>query len=1355
MPGFKPPENFDFSKPNEWPDWRKRFSRFRIATELHKKDADVQVSQLLYIMGEPTAENIYDTFIWAPAANGNAAENREDYDTVIRKFNEYFIPQKNLPHERNMFNRRDQIAGENNEMYIRTIYTMVERCEYPANLKEEMIRDRLLAGMSDKRMASELILKDNLTCSMVINEMRSTEVVRQQQQSVAAAAIVPDTPPVLPSNIEAVGYNHPSASNQRGRGWNNYSRPWRGSRGRVGRGRGGQSRFQDNNNTKCNKCGYWQHTISGVCPASNVRCNKCYRTGHYERCCQNDEVSACGFVYNNDTVESINNEYQDAFLGSIQSQNDKNGDKTHVEVDYIMDPEIYTVEQIDDDDSPWHINLNVGNTEVPFKIDCGADVSTMSESVYASLTNKPNLRKSDRRLKSASGTLACLGCFTAHIKHNNTNYAFTVYVVDSGGGNTSLLSRSVSQRLNLIKRVDSIVDSSVFGPIGKIKCEPVKIELAPGAVPHCIHTSYRVPIPLMPKALDEIERMKGLNVIRLVEKPTTWCTSAVVIEKPNGDVRFCVDMRKLNKFVLRQKYTLPTADDVLSNLAGSEFYTKLDASAGYWGMPLDEESQLLTTFIGPDGNRYCFQVLPFGISSASEIFQYQMSKILKGVANVEVFQDDILVHGKTKQEHDVALAEVIRRLKAAGVKLNKRKCVFCVRQLVFVGHQVSGKGIGPDPAKIEGIADMPEPQDVSGLKRVNGVIQYLSKFIPRLADHMQPMNELLKSDVKWHWGPPQAEAFKKIKELIVSSKVLAHYDMNKTTVVSADASSYGIGGVLLQQHEKGLLPIAFCSRTLTDAEKNYAQIEKECLAIVWTCEKLQRFLKGLKVFTIHTDHKPLVPLINNKDLHKVPLRCQRLLMRLMAFNPVAAHIPGKELVIADALSRSPRPTTKEAYTVDDVEAYVSSVTETLPMTKQKLAQYQRETASDETLVAVKKYIEDGWPRYIDKVPNNLHVYYEAQGELSTCSGLVLIGSRIVVPKPLQTEVTNIVHEGHIGFSKSFDRANEYVWWPDMRRDIAEKCAKCDFCQIHKPAQRKEPLVPTPMPSRPWSKISMDFFSGAQYLVVSDYYSRWIEILKTPVPSCEAIIPKLRALFSTFGNPDEIVSDNSPFNSVRFDEFCTSMDIFHDTSSPRHPQSNGQAESAVKSAKRIMEQDDPMAALQAYRASPISATGYSPAELMLGRKIRTKLPCVASKLKPRTPDSDTVKSNDAKIKSQYKRSYDARHGARELSQLKPGDKVRVKPDDHKLWSEPMTVVDKHDNHPRSYNVMSRTGAVYRRNRRHIQAIPHSDNDDEISDDEVEPEVRVVNQPPHIPRQSGRVIRPVNRLIETCSVCQNLL
>ena len=222
------------------------------------------------------------------------------------------------------------------------------------------------------------------------------------------------------------------------------------------------------------------------------------------------------------------------------------------------------------------------------------------------------------------------------------------------------------------------------------------------------------------------------------------------------------------------------------------------------------------------------------------------------------------------------------------------------------------------------------------LRRLTGMINYLGRFIPNLATVMHPMTELLKSDTASTWGPPQETAFTKVKEMISSNTVLAFYGPKKPTVVCADASSYGIGGVLKQGPSDQLRPACFCSRTRTETEVRYAQIKNECLAAVWTCETLSRYRVGLPRFQLLTDHKPLVPLISHRDLDKTPLRCQRLLMRLMLFNPRAEHVPGKQMVVADTLSRSPCKLEQEPDTVENVQAFVELVESTRPATGDQL-----------------------------------------------------------------------------------------------------------------------------------------------------------------------------------------------------------------------------------------------------------------------------------------------------------------------------------------------------------------------------------------------------------------------------------
>ncbi len=707
----------------------------------------------------------------------------------------------------------------------------------------------------------------------------------------------------------------------------------------------------------CTRCGR-NHDDSDLCPAKGKKCMKCTKVGHFAAVCHSKAA-----------VQEITEADEDdcMFLGSVEQEKNRSA-------------------LLAEDEPPWRTSLTLAHTPVSFKIDSGADTSVMSEATYETLQNKPKLTAVKNTLQSPGGVVATRGQFLAKIKaHVNgqlQNCCFRVVVVKTSGEN--LLSRTVATKLGLIKRIDEV---SMFSGVGTLKGNPVKIILKDEAQPYSVTAPRRVPIPLLPKVEEELRRMESMGIIEKVTDPTEWCAPMVPVIKKNGNIRICVDLKRLNENVKRERFILPTLDDILPKLAKSTVFSSLDAESGFWQIPLEEHSARLTTFITPQG-RYCFKRLPFGITSAPEIFQRKMSELLHGHDGTVVYMDDILVFGETQDKHDQNLKRVMETIRASGLRLNKEKCRFSQPELNFLGQVVSRQGIAPSPERVKAITAMDSPQNISELRRLLGMINYIGRYLPNLSTVLQPLNELLKSERDWCWGQSQMQAFTEVKQLISSASVLEFFDPAKPTVVSADASNYGLGGVLMQNHDGRLKPVAFCSRTLTDVEKRYAQIEKECLAGVWASERFYQYLCGLEKYKLLTDHKPLVTLINSKDLDTTPIRCQRLLIRLMKFNPIAEYVPGKQLVVADALSRHPRADIPPGDLEAEVKAYVDSVEDDLRVRKPIIEQIKDKTGMDGELQRILRYIRNGWPGYLKSVPSNVSAYFKERGSLSETGGLV-------------------------------------------------------------------------------------------------------------------------------------------------------------------------------------------------------------------------------------------------------------------------------------------------------------------------------------------------------------------------------
>ena len=710
------------------------------------------------------------------------------------------------------------------ETFITALYALAEHCGY-GNLHDEMIRDRIVMGICNTRLSEKLQLDPNLTLDSAITQARQSEAVKLQQPLLRGK---PDTP---------VG------TVQRGRG-----------RQRANRGSQNSVAYRSGRDV-CTRCGKYPAHEKAQCPAKDQVCRNCNKRGHYKAVCRS-AAKVRGVEATPDTEES-------AFLGTVGGDSDSN--------------------------DPWAITLTLEGTPITLHIDTGAEVTVITERAWRSI-GQPELSPSDRTLRGPdSHVISTLGTFTGTFSLGAQQVEEEIYV--ARGLSKSLLGRPTISNLSLIRRIATVNQSrtlspkeefpSLFHGLGRLKGE-YTIELCDEAKPYALTKPRRVAIPLLKSVRQELKRMEELGVIAKVSQPTEWCSGMVVVPKANSRVRICVDLTRLNQCVKRERHPLPAVDQTLAQLAGAKVFTKLDANSGFWQIPLAPASSLLTTFITPFG-RYCFHRLPFGISSAPEHFQRRMSEALSGLAGTVYMMDNILVHGRTQVEHDKHLRVVLQWLSDLGMTLNVEKSMFAQSSVKFLLHVIDGQGIRPDPNKVSAIGHFSTPNNVGDIRRFLGMVNQLSKFSPNLAETTQPLRELLVKDNAWVWGEPQQKAFERVKKALIASPVLALFDPNLETVLSADASCFGLGAVLLQRQSTGeLQPVAYISRAMTPTERRYAQIEKEALAFTWVCERLSDYLVGME-FHIQTDHKPLVPLFSTKDLEELPLRVQRFRMRMMRF----------------------------------------------------------------------------------------------------------------------------------------------------------------------------------------------------------------------------------------------------------------------------------------------------------------------------------------------------------------------------------------------------------------------------------------------------------------------------------------
>ncbi|UYV78507.1 hypothetical protein LAZ67_16001812 [Cordylochernes scorpioides] len=676
MAQIQPPETFDFSTPNEWPKWRKRFERYLVVSGMKKKEEADKIDLFMYLMGD-RADDIFRTFKF------EKEEEATKIDSVLKAFDSHFCVRKNIIYERAKFNSRIQEDREPVDEFITSLYKLADSCEFEG-LHEQLIRDRIVVGVRDKALSERMQLDSELTLEKAVKMIRQQKAVRQQQVDLQR--------PSTSQKVNQVKFNSKKQSPKQ------QQQPSR------------KKEKSAKTRSRCPKCGGFTHREGQACRAEGQKCNLCSKTGHFANCCPDKQAKTAEVKAVSELDEEI------GFLLEVSAVEDSSN--------------------LDNDEDEcrrrWTAEIQVNGKKVKFKLDSQADVTCVPLCLFKKIMGQQRLVKSDINLRAAEfSELQTVGMFISTLRNGNYEIKEKIYVIRRLS--EPLLSRRACELLNLARRIEVVATRinpikefpEVFEGLGQIG-NPYEIKLKPGAKPYAVHTPRRVPIPLMEKLRTILEEFEKAGIIAQVNVATEWCAPTVIAGKPNGDIRLCVDLSRLNEHVQREVHPMPVVEHMLGQLGEARFFSKLDANSGFHQIPLSPDCQHLTTFITPFG-RYKYCRMPFGISLASEYFQRVMSIILQGMDGVMCYLDDILIFASDSKTHDRILRLVLRKLKEAKVTLNKAKCVFGVPRINFLGHILDEDGIRPDPAKIEAVAKMPAPTDVHGVRRFLGMVNHLGR----------------------------------------------------------------------------------------------------------------------------------------------------------------------------------------------------------------------------------------------------------------------------------------------------------------------------------------------------------------------------------------------------------------------------------------------------------------------------------------------------------------------------------------------------------------------------------------------------------------------------------------------------
>lgn len=1282
----KLPPDFDLQAQNaasEWKFWKTSFEDYLIATGQHEAADKIKLSMLRNIIGTESAR-IMSTF-------NVADEELDKYKCTIELIDKYVNPRVNECFERYNFLKRSQKEGESFEHFLTECRHLVKSCNYNEidpnqSAEDKSLRDKIVMGITDPVTREALLRIDQLTLDKAVQFCRTSEQSKHQS---------------LQFKQEAGEVNVVKKSKGKFNNSNKYHNKNKNSTQNV----------KSDGKFKCKRC----RCVHGPreCPAFGKPCTNCGILNHFAVACR---------------VKNVKNVNRD------DANEDSSSDEFCVNNINIV--------KYNDNNNMWDEIIQIENKKIKVKLDTGAEINVMPSKTFKSINKQFKIRPTGYVLKAFEGTQAKpVGIVNLLCKHKNREMYEDFVVVE--GANQILLSGQTCVKLDLVKRIYNV---KVNDKIAKNKEEFItknqEIFHGPGrfAGEYKITTkkefeavSYpptKVPIAIRNELKQELDRLVKRNAIAQVEEidPRASINRMVIVEKNNGKIRLCLDPSDLNSQIVRKPRLMHNIEEVCSKMRGKKFFTVFDLAEGYHHLKLDEESSWKCCFATPFGI-YRFTVLPYGLSDSQDLFQEVVEKNFEDIKNVQVCHDDMIVTGTTQEQHDAAVEQVVQRAKEVGAKFNKEKFQYCQRQVKFMGQTFSEKGMEVDTDRVKSLRKLESPKDKTELQRIIGSFNYVRRYIPSMANHMHILCELLKSKVEWQWLPKHQETFERLKDIVSSAPALTPFDHTKKIILQCDASKNGIGCCMFQEHENEILKLVACaSRKMNDHEINYSQTEKEMLAIYYATQKFHDFIYRANI-NVQTDHKPIVSIMKKPICKIGSVRLQRLRLKLLKYSLNVYYVPGKSIHFADMLSRS---SLKESSFDPEMLDMIHYVSKHLPMSDERKNELRIESNKDEVLSKISEYYYNGWPK--EKiVPPTVKPFYKLKDSIYVEAGIVFVDDKIILPKNIRPKITKILHKGHIGVSKTINRARKLFYWPNMSNEISTYIKQCRICEKHMPSNRKEPLLPHSTPRLRFNKIGSDIleFGGNAFLIVIDYFSHWIEMIPLKDKTSNSVIDSFQSIFTRYGYPEHIIADNLPFISVKCNNYYRNKDINILTCSPHYHQSNGLAEKGVSIGKQILrksreENSDYRELMMEYNNTPIISLNASPSQILHSRNLRSQLPMTSKNLEPEIQTQIYARLNQQKQVT--KSNYDKSARKRPIEYTK-GDRVVIKSNKEKIWYK--AIILEKAKEPRSYWVRKEgNNKIVRRNTSQIKpSITETENKEFVLQPELYPEeTTTVKKPP---------------------------